>query len=405
MEFYGERLTIKLGETFMKSTRLRAGWGVWMGASACLFQTVHAQTGPVLEARMYAGITVTGTVSGVYTIEATTNLAVTNGWVALTNVVLPASPWVYIDYASPGMAKRFYRASTMTTNTPPDTNSLSGMALIPAGSFTMGDIWGGNYSALPVHTNQISAFYMDKTEVTKGLWDEVRTWAVAHGYSFDNAGSGKATNHPVQNVNWWDVVKWCNARSEKEGRVPAYYTDAAQTVIYKTGQVSVQNGWVKWNGGYRLPTEAEWEKAARGGTSGHRFPWSDVDTITHSQANYYSSTNFAYDVSSTRGYHPNYQSSGWPFTSPVGSFAPNGYGLYDMAGNVWEWCWDWWDGSYYSSSPGSDPRGPASGSSRVDRGGSWLDYALLCSVSCRFHDWPDDVNDSVGFRSVLPSGQ
>src|SRR5450756_1695534 len=114
----------------MNSTLRRASRGLLLGASACLMQTMQAQTGPVLEARMYAGITVTGTVSATYAIEATTNLGVTNGWVALTNVVLTTSPWVYIDYASPGMTKRFYRASAMITNTPPDTNSLFGMALI-----------------------------------------------------------------------------------------------------------------------------------------------------------------------------------------------------------------------------------------------------------------------------------
>jgi formylglycine-generating enzyme required for sulfatase activity len=150
---------------------------------------------------------------------------------------------------------------------------------------------------------------MDQFEVTKVLWDEVKTWATAHGYSFDNAGLGKTANHPVCWVFWYDAVKWCNARSEKEGRVPAYYIDAAQTKVYRTGQVDVQNDWVKWNSGYRLPTDAEWEKAARGGASGHRFSWSDVDTISHSQANYYSEPG-GYDLGPTRGYHPCNRSRG-----------------------------------------------------------------------------------------------
>lgn len=281
----------------------------------------------------------------------------------------------------------------------------SGMALIPAGTFTMGDSFSeGSSDELPTHPVDVSAFYMDKYEVTKVLWDEVYEWAIANGYSFDKAGEGKAATHPVHFVRWYDVVKWCNARSEKEGRTPAYYTSAAKTTVYRTGQVNVQNDWVKWTAGYRLSTEAEWEKAARGGESGRRFPWSDVDTITHSRANYRSSSSYAYDVSTTRESHPTFNDGVAPCTSPVGSFPANGYGLYDMAGNVWEWCWDWHSDSYYSSSPGTDPRGPSSGSLRVARGGGWGSVAIYCRSADRLFDNPA-FSSSFGFRTVLPPGQ
>ena len=311
--------------------------------------------------------------------------------------VLSESNWV--DYVQVPVTNEVTTSRLYAPNPP------SGMALIPAGSFTMGDSLDGFSSALPLHSVYVSAFYLDKYLVTKSLWVEVYNWAITNGYSFDYAGSGKASTHPVQTVDWYDCVKWCNARSEKEGRVPAYYTDAAQTTVYRTGQTNVQNDWVKWSSGYRLPTEAEWEKAARGGASGQRFPWGN--TISENQANYYSAgtSYYSYDMSNT-GYNPTFNDGVYPYTSPVGYFAANGYGLYDMVGNVWEWCWDWW--GYYSSGSQTDPRGATSGSSgsyRVLRGGSWLDNAGSCRAAYRGGNFPAGRGNDFGFRSAVPSGQ
>jgi formylglycine-generating enzyme required for sulfatase activity len=291
----------------------------------------------------------------------------------------------------------FYRMQiALPTPVPPPPANR--MALIPAGSFSMGDsLWApgdGLVNELPVQTVNVSAFYMDRYEVTRALWDEVWAWGLTNGYTDLLNGSGKTTNHPVHTITWYEMLKWSNARSQKDGLTPCYTLDG---VVMKTGIGSPVCDFSA--NGYRLPTEAEWEKAARGGLSGKRFPWGD--TITHSEANYYSDASLSYDVSPTRGAHPIYATGGFPYSSPVGSFAPNDYGLYDMAGNMYEACWDWYSPSYYASSPLSDPTGPPSGVQRVLRGGSWANWAQFCRVASRnIINKLSDREDFIGFRCV-----
>ncbi|MEI7729738.1 MAG: SUMF1/EgtB/PvdO family nonheme iron enzyme [Verrucomicrobiota bacterium] len=161
---------------------------------------------PGLSVQVYAGLTITGEVGMAYIIQTAVNL--TNGnWATLTNLTLPAKPCLWVDASGPASGQRFYRALAVPTN----------MAYIPAGTFTMGDTSGdSDAAALPLHTVTVSAFYMDTNSVTKAQWDAVYTWAATNGYGFDGAGAGKAANHPVQTVMWYDCVKWCNARSQKE---------------------------------------------------------------------------------------------------------------------------------------------------------------------------------------------
>jgi formylglycine-generating enzyme required for sulfatase activity len=271
----------------------------------------------------------------------------------------------------------------------------AGMVLIPAGTFTMGNPAGIGDNDLPdaVPVNAfVSGFYIDTTPVTWSLWSNVYAYATNHGYTFLHAGSAynSAQDQPVASVDWYDCVKWCNARSEQAGLVPVYYSDAGLTSVYRSGEGTVYTEW--FARGYRLPTEAEWEKAARGGRSNQRFPWGL--TISTNQANYKADAGGpAYDIG-PRGLIGH--------TTPVGSYPPNGYGLYDMAGNLFEWCWDW-QGTPYSG--GADPRGPSTGSLRIYRGGDWQNFAFYSRCAARSQNLPTYTSGSTGFRTVIPSAQ
>ena len=282
-------------------------------------------------------------------------------------------------------ASCFYRMKILEAATDPD-----GLVLIPAGSFSMGDTSDGLIDA-PVHEVNLSAFYLARNLVTAGQWNTVRTWALTHGYTGFISGEGDDT-FPVASISWFDAIIYCNARSQMEGLIPCYY-DVVGGGVMKSG-TNVPT--VNWNAtGYRLPTEAEWEKAGRGGLVGKRFPWGN--TISHSQANYKSADIFSYDVSPTRGFHPIYQ-----IMAPVGSFASNSYGLNDMAGNLIQWCWDW--RSAYDISTPTNPRGPTSGNSRTGRGGSYVHTADFCRVGARDSDTPTGRYRTFGCRVARNSG-
>jgi len=229
----------------------------------------------------------------------------------------------------------------------------SEMMLIPAGSFEMGDHFDeGDDDELPIHEVELDAFYMDAYQVSVGRFKQF----------VEDSG------HDYQG-NWDDVAQY--SPGDEYSMIYVDWNDAT--------------AYAKW-AGKRLPTEAEWEYAARGGLRGKRYPWGDDESLARDYANY----------EGTGGKDKWSQS-----TAPVGSFEANGYGLYDMAGNIWEWSADRYDEYYCSRSPTENPPGPGSGSSRALRGGSWYNNTIALRVATRNYTSPTGRNPLNGFRCCV----
>ncbi|MBM3319644.1 MAG: SUMF1/EgtB/PvdO family nonheme iron enzyme [Candidatus Eisenbacteria bacterium] len=246
------------------------------------------------------------------------------------------------------------------------------MVLVRAGTFTMGSPSGelGRDSNEDQHQVTLTrSFYVSKYEVTQSEWESVMGW---------NESGFRGSSRPVENVTWFDAVMYCNKRSEREGLTPAY------TILQPAYSGNhITSATVMWNKdayGYRLLTEAEWEHACRAG-SGSAFC---NGTIT-------SATGFDSKLDLVGWYDQNSGSQ----THAVGGKSPNAWGLYDMHGNVWEWCWDWY-GSYGGTA--TDPTGPGSGSYRVLRGGSWFNCAQFCRSASRIVHAPGNRDYYLGFR-------
>ena len=261
-------------------------------------------------------------------------------------------------------------------NTGGSASGLVEMVYVPGGSFQMGnpDSSVGDSDERPVHTVTVSGFYMGKHEVTQGQWQAVMG---------SNPSSFRGTNLPVESVSWYDAVEFCNALSVAESLTPYYTINKNQTDPNNTSSYDTYKWLVTTNtsaAGYRLPTEAQWEYAAKGGNG--------------SPGNYtYSGSNTAADVAW-------YSGNSGSTTHTVGTKAANGLGIYDMSGNVWEWCWDWY-GSY-SNTAQTDPVGASSGSFRVERGGGWGRSAGIVRSADRYGSGPNGRVNFIGFRLVRP---
>ncbi len=251
----------------------------------------------------------------------------------------------------------------------------AGMVLVTGGRFEMGDLYAeGSGNALPVHTVAVSTFFMARHDVT---FEEYDAFCVATGSQvLDDMGWGRG-NMPVINVRWFEAVSYCNWLSTREGLTPCYAINGSD---------------VRWDSGasgYRLPTEAEWEFAAR--ERGKKVRFGNGKEIADS-----AEINFNAQVQTPFSVPGSYRAR----STPVDSFQPSELGLFDMAGNVWQWCWDWYDAAYYGKSPLSDPRGPASGAERVLRGGAWHNPAEKSRAMCRGYYDPNARYADFGFRVV-----
>ena len=267
-------------------------------------------------------------------------------------------------------------SETYTISAPPPPVQ---MIYVPGGTFTMGDTRGqGASDELPTHTVTLNSFYIGKFEVTQAEYSQ----NMQPGSSW-TSGYGLGDNYPAYYVSWYVILKYCNLRSIAEGLTPCYTingsTNPANWGAVPTSNDSTWNAAIcNWNAnGYRLPTEAEWEYAARG--------------ASNNPDNLYSGSD---DINAVAWYGSN---SGY-ISHPVGTKAPNGIGTYDMSGNLYEWCWDWYSSSYYNSSPQNNPTGPARGSARVRRGGGWSSSAFYCRVARRNSYYPSDSGGNIGFR-------
>jgi formylglycine-generating enzyme required for sulfatase activity len=280
------------------------------------------------------------------------------------------------------------------------TIDSSALVTVPGGTYTQTDTDSNSFS----HT--ISAFKMGKYQVTYDLWYTVYQWAIVNGYTFAHAGTEgyagtagaaptTAKYQPVTTISWRDAIVWCNAYSQKANLAPVYCSNSGFTTAIKistssstidTTAGSVDNPYVNWSAnGYRLPTEGEYQYAA-----------SYKDGTTWTPYNYASGATADYSDETATGLVAWYYANSGGVTHDVGGKTANALGIYDMSGNVFEWCWDWY--GTYPTTASTNYTGPTSGSYRVIRGGSYVYDANSLQVGFRDGDIPYNTYDDNGFR-------
>lgn len=277
---------------------------------------------------------------------------------------------------------------------------------LPSASFSMGDHFNEGYEAdgeTPVHEVRLDSFDVDATTVTVA---DFAQFIDATGYTTEAERFGSSAVFHLEvkalqtiptgaqalpGMPWWIDVPGSSWNAPVGPGSEAHLDHPVVHVSWNDAQA-----YCRW-AGRQLPTEAQWEYAARGGLSGRRYPWGDelLPDGEH-RCNIY------------QGHFPvnNTIDDGYLSTAPVQTFQPNGHGLYQMAGNVWEWCADWFSPQYYAHSPAANPQGPSTGQNRVMRGGSYLCHDSYCNryrVAARSQNTPDSSSSNCGFRTVAPA--
>ena len=305
--------------------------------------------------------------------------------------------------------------------------SYEDVSFVKAGSFLMGSD-KGQVDEAPKHSVWVSGFFIDRFEISIREWNRVTTFAEDNGYAFSETQKfpkrgpswftgADRLDFPMNMITWFDAIKWCNARSEFMGRLPVYYDSESNEILRSQNLNSSSAVGVYWNrSGYRLPTEAEWEKAARGIAGGYKFPWGN--SIDGSMANYKLSGDPFDNGTTPVGYYNGSQeivnkefSFGGENTSPPDR--KNSYNIYDVVGNVSEWCWDWYDQKWYDDPKNTnrDDRGPMKDDlsnlnpPKVHRGASFSndntsENGESLRIAFRNIAFPDEFSTDLGMRSV-----
>ncbi|WP_217169077.1 formylglycine-generating enzyme family protein [Streptomyces sp. AC512_CC834] len=286
------------------------------------------------------------------------------------------------------------------------TRSTRGQVLVPGGEFAMGDAFGEGYAAdgeTPVHPVALQPFHIDETAVTNAHFAGF-VKATGHVTDAERYGSS-AVFHLVLDAPSTDVLGnaagapwWINVRGAHWRRPEGARSDINGRQNHPVVHISFNDAtaYARW-AGKRLPTEAEWEYAARGGLAGRRYAWGDELTP---------GGRWRCNIWQGSFPHVNTAEDGHLTTAPVKSFRPNGFGLWNTAGNVWEWCSDWFSPSYYADAPPADPHGPETGTARVLRGGSYLCHDSYCNryrVAARSANTPESSSGNLGFRCANDS--